>query len=64
MKISQFAISATGVLYSAATGNLPAVILFGVLALVSFQRTMSEVEGGEDQWESHGRKIQHWHRRS
>ena len=56
MKISQFAISATGVLYSMATGNLPAVILFGILALVSFQRTMSEVEGGEDQWESHGRK--------
>ena len=64
MKISQFAISATGVLYSAATGNLPAVILFGILALVSFQRTMSEMKGGEDQWESHGRKIQHWHRRS
>ena len=47
MKISQFAISATGFMYSAATGNLPAVILFGILALVSFQRTMSEVEGGE-----------------
>lgn len=48
MKISQFAISATGFLYSAATGNFPVLILFGVLALVSFQRVMSEVEGGED----------------
>ena len=44
MKISQFVISATGFLYSAATGNLPVLILFGVLALVSFQRTMTEIE--------------------
>lgn len=50
MKISQFAISATGFIYSAAIGNLPAVILFGVLALVSFRRVMSEVEGGEEPW--------------
>ena len=64
MKISQFIISATGFMYSAATGNLPAVILFGILALVSFRRVMSEVEGGEEQWESHGRKIQHCHRKS
>ena len=48
MKISQFCIAGTGFMYSAATGNLPAVILFGILALVSFQRTMSEVEGGEE----------------
>lgn len=48
MKISQFIISATGFMYSAATGNLSTVILFGVLALVSFRRTMSEVEGGEE----------------
>ena len=48
MKISQFIISATGFLYSAATGNLPAVILFGILAFVSFRRTMIEIteEGG------------------
>lgn len=48
MKISQFAISATGFMYSAATDNLSTVILFGVLALVSFRRTMTEIqeEGG------------------
>ena len=64
MKISQFAISATGVLYSMATGNLPALIIFGVLAIMEHRKIMSELEGGEDQWESHGRKIQHWRRRS
>lgn len=48
MKISQFIISATGFMYSAATDNLPTEILFGVLALVSFRRVMSEVEGGEE----------------
>lgn len=48
MKISQFILSASGAIYSAATGNLPVLILFGVLALVSFQRVMSEVEGGEE----------------
>ena len=44
MKISQFIIAATGFMYSAATGNLPVLILFGVLAFVSFRRTMTEIE--------------------
>ena len=47
MKISQFVISATGFMYSAATGNLPALIIFGVLAIMEHRKIMSELEGGE-----------------
>ena len=50
MKISQFAISATGFLYSMATDNLPALIIFGVLAIMEHRKIMSELEGGEEPW--------------
>ena len=55
MKISQFCIAGTGFMYAAANGNLPAVSLFGILALLEHCKIMSALEGGEDQWESHGR---------
>lgn len=50
MKISQFAISAAGFLYSAATGNLPELIIFGVLAIMEHRKIMSALEGGEEPW--------------
>ena len=48
MKISQFCIAGTGFMYSAATGNLPALIIFGVLAIMEHRKIMSELEGGEE----------------
>lgn len=50
MKISQFCIAGTGFMYSAATGNLPAVILFGVLAIMEHRKIMLALEGGEEPW--------------
>ena len=74
MKISQFIISATGLLYSMKTSNLAAIIIFGILAIMAFRRIMfdinqmemdeeEDVEGGVEPWESLGRGIRHWRRR-
>lgn len=43
MKISEFIISATGILYSMKTSNLAAIIIFGILAIMAFRRIMFDV---------------------
>lgn len=73
MKISQFVISAIGLLYSMKTGDLAALIIFGILAIMAFRRIMFDIsqmemddeteEGGVEPWESLGRGIRHWCRR-
>lgn len=73
MKISEFIISATGLLYSMKTGDLAALIIFGILAIMAYRKIMFDVnqmemddeteEGGVEPWESLGRGIQHWRRR-
>lgn len=74
MKISEFIISTTGLLYSMKTSNLAALIIFGILAIMAFRRIMfdvsqmemedeEDVEGGVEPWESLGREIRHWRRR-
>ena len=60
MKISQFIISATGLLYSMKTSNLAAIIIFGILAIMAFRRIMFDIaqmemddeteEGGVESW--------------
>lgn len=62
MKISEFIISATGLLYSMKTSNLAALIIFGILAIMAFRRIMFDIsqmemdddpeeEGGVESWE-------------
>lgn len=61
MKISEFIISATGLLYSMKTSNLAAIIIFGILAIMTFRRIMFDVsqmemddeteEGGVEPWD-------------
>ena len=61
MKISEFIISATGLLYSMKTSNLAALIIFGILAIMAFRRIMFDVgqmemddeteEEGAEPWE-------------
>lgn len=43
MKISEFIISATGLLYSMKTSNLAALIIFGILAIMAFRRIMFDI---------------------
>lgn len=43
MKISQFIISATGLLYSMKNSDLAALIIFGILAIIAFRRNMFDV---------------------
>lgn len=62
MKISQFVISAIGLLYSMKTGDLAALIIFGILAIMAHRKIMFDVsqmemdddpeEGGVEPWES------------
>lgn len=63
MKISEFIISATGLLYSMKTSNLAALIIFGILAIMAFRKIMFDIsqmemnededeEGGVEPWES------------
>lgn len=61
MKISEFIISATGLLYSMKTSNFAALIIFGILAIMAFRRIMFDVgqmemddeteDGGVESWE-------------
>ncbi|MCI6044289.1 hypothetical protein MR857_13400 [bacterium] len=61
MKISQFVISAIGLLYSMKTGDLAALIIFGILAIMAHRKIMFDVnqmemddeteEGGVESWE-------------
>lgn len=43
MKISQFVVSATGLLYSMKTSDLAAIIIFGILAIMALRRIMFDV---------------------
>ena len=73
MKISQFVISAIGLIYSMKTGDLAALIIFGILAIMAYRKIMFDVsqmemdddpgEGGVEPWESLERGIRHWHKR-
>lgn len=61
MKISEFIISAIGLFYSMKTGDLAALIIFGILAIMAFRRIMFDIaqmemeeeteEGGVESWE-------------
>lgn len=74
MKISQFVVSAIGLLYSMKTGDLAALIIFGILAIMAYRKIMFDVsqmemdddpeeEGGVEPWESPERGIRRWHKR-
>lgn len=64
MKISKFIITASSAFYFAVIGDIPSAIVLGILAIMEHCKIMSALEGGEDPWESHGRKIQRCRRRS
>ncbi len=61
MKISEFMISVTGLFYSMKTGDLAALIIFGILAIMAYRKIMFDVsqmemddeteEGGVESWE-------------
>ena len=62
MKISQFITAAIGLLYSMETGDLAALIIFGILAIMAYRKIMFDVnqmemdddpeeEGGVESWE-------------
>ena len=61
MKISQFITAAIGLLYSMRTGDLAALIIFGILAIMAYRKIMFDVnqmemddeteEGGVESWE-------------
>lgn len=68
MKISEFMISVTGLFYSMKTGDLAALIIFGILAIMAHRKIMFDIEqmelgdeedeeGGVEPWESLGRGI-------
>lgn len=73
MKISQFITAAIGLLYSMKTGDLAALIIFGILAIMAYRKIMFDVnqmemddeteEGGVEPWESLERGIRRWHKR-
>ena len=56
MKISEFIISATGLLYSMKTSNLAALIIFGILAIMAFRRIMFDV--GQMEMEDEKKKTE------
>ena len=61
MKISQFITAAIGLLYSMKTGDLAALIIFGILAIMAYRKIIFDVnqmemddeteEGGVESWE-------------
>ena len=62
MKISQFITAAIGLIYSMKTGDLAALIIFGILAIMAYRKIMFDVnqmemdddpeeEGGVEPWE-------------
>ena len=61
MKISQFITAAIGLLYYMKTGDLAALIIFGILAIMAYRKIMFDVnqmeiddeteEGGVESWE-------------
>lgn len=74
MKISEFMISVTGLFYSMKTGDLAALIIFGILGVMAYRKIMLDVdqmemnededeEGGVEPWEILERGIRHWRRR-
>lgn len=74
MKISEFMISVTGLFYSMKTGDLAALIIFGILAIMAYRKIMFDVsqmemnededeEGGVEPWESLERGIRRLRRR-
>ncbi len=73
MKISQFVVSAIGLIYSMKTGDLAALITFGILAIMAHRKIMFDVnqmemddeaeEGGVESWESLERGIRRLRRR-
>ena len=60
MKISEFIISATGLLYSMKTSNLAALIIFGILAIMAFRRIMFDVGQMETDEEIEEEGVESW----
>lgn len=74
MKISDFVIVTIGIAYSMKTGDLAALIIFGILAIMAHRKIMFDVsqmemdddpeeEGGVEPWESLERGIRRLRRR-
>lgn len=70
MKISDFVMVSIGIAYSMKTGDLAALIIFGILAIMAHRKIMFDVdqmemnededeEGGVEPWGSLGRGIRH-----
>ncbi len=68
MRISQFITSTIGLIYSMKTGDLAALIIFGILAIMAYRKIMFDVgqmemdeeedeEGGVEPWVSLERGI-------
>lgn len=61
MKISDFITATIGIAYSMKTGDLAALIIFGILAIMAYRKIMFDVnqmemdddpeEGGVESWE-------------
>lgn len=61
MKISDFVAASIGLIYSMKTGDLAALIIFGILAIMAYRKIMFDVnqmemddeteEGGVESWE-------------
>ena len=60
MKISEFIISATGLLYSMKTSDLAAIIIFGILAIMTFRRIMFDVSQMETDDETEEEGVESW----
>lgn len=73
MKISDFVTATIGIAYSMKTGDLAALIIFGILAIMAYRKIMFDVnqmemdddpeEGGVEPWESLERGIRRLRRR-
>lgn len=74
MKISEFVTASIGLFYSMKNGDLAALIIFGILAIMAHRKIMFDIEqmelgdeedeeGGVDPWESLERGIRRLRRR-
>ena len=60
MKISQFITATIGLIYSMKTGDLAALIIFGILAIMVFRRIMFDVGQMETDEEIEEEGVESW----